>query len=108
MRTLSGLVWLVAACAGCARQGAVLPSAPREGLEIDVDTAFAFDATYAAGADWARARVEYTPRTTFYEITTSMGTTVVRTGTLLRGEAPLSDPRAEDDVVALLPGDAEY
>jgi hypothetical protein len=103
-------IGLVLALAGC---GTATPTttAPGEGtFSIATNTVTDFDATFALGGDWARVRVAYTPSSTMFEITTSHGTTIVRTGTALSGkDLPVAtDARIVDDVVMLQAGDPEY
>ncbi|HLK11357.1 MAG TPA: hypothetical protein VKW76_08245 [Candidatus Binatia bacterium] len=86
------------------------PAPGAGGLTIQQSSVTAFDATYRRGDAWARARVAYSPTSTFYEITTSTGTVVVRTGTALDAtrDAPPADPRRQDEVVRLSAADPEY
>jgi hypothetical protein len=104
----SSLIVLGAACSSA-------PDSPSTGsapspLTIAASSSTSFDATYTAGGVWAHARVAYTPSTTMYEITTSHGTVVVRTGTAIDGRAEASrvpDPRAVEGVVHVGLNDAE-
>jgi hypothetical protein len=84
--------------------------APPGALAVFSNNNTSFDATYTLGDVWARARIEYTPATTFYEIITSHRTTIVRTGTALdaRHQTTRLDPRVVDEVTRLSPSDSEY
>jgi hypothetical protein len=93
---------------GCGTEGG---SAAVGALTVAAHTTTSFDATYRLGSAWVRAQVAYTPSTTLYELRTSNGTYVVRTGTALRGDeeaAALADPRRVDGVLMLRPTDPEY
>src|SRR5579883_1169189 len=111
MKRLSvlGVTVLVSSLAACAATRPTPASSPGR-LMIEQNSATAFDATYRRGEAWARARVAYSPTSTFYEITTSTGTVVVRTGTALDAtrDAPPPDPRRQDEVVRLAAADPEY
>jgi len=109
---LSSLVALAAAACGSSPEASSLGTvSSRSGtLSVAANSTTSFDGTYAANGAWARARVAYTPSTTMYEITTSQGTVVVRTGTAVDGRAePTSrDPRAVGGVVQVAATDPEY
>jgi hypothetical protein len=100
-------VCVLVACTACG--GGSEPSAGSWSVAANSTTAF--DATYRLADAWARAKVAYTPSTTFFELTTSTGAVIVRTGTALSGKdvavAP-EDPRRIDEVIRLAPSDADY
>ncbi len=80
-------------------------------MSVAANTSTSFDATIIVGSSWARARTEYTVATTLYEITTSQGTVVVRTGTAVDGrdEAKrVQDPRAVEGIVHVAGTDPEH
>jgi hypothetical protein len=109
---LSSLVALAAAACGSSPEVSS-PGTVTSGsgaLSVGANTITSFDGTYTANGAWARARVAYTPSTTMYEITTSHGTVVVRTGTALdvRSEPSQQDPRAVDGVVQVAATDPEH
>ena len=80
-------------------------------LSVAANTATSFDATFTVGDTWARARTEYTIATTLYEITTSQGTVVVRTGTAVNGHDEanrVQDPRTVEGIVHVAATDPEH
>lgn len=69
-----------------------------------------FDATYTLGRDSARLEVEYTPTSTRYELSTSLGTTLVHEGTafMLRDDWKPDARTDAQGLLVLVPSDAEY
>src|SRR5215469_9196121 len=107
----SWLAGVVTACGSSTEQNHEGVASSPGSLDIAVNSVTSFDATYHLGGGWARAHVEYTPATTFFEVSTSQGTSVVHDGTALDGRqspAGAPDPRSVDGVVRLGAGDPEY
>src|SRR5437868_5893902 len=100
-----------AALAACAVESPAPAAEAQEGqLAVATQSVTRFDATYTLGRDSARVEVEYTPTSTRYELSTSLGTTLVHEGTafMLRDD---STPDARTDaqgLLVLVPSDAEY
>jgi len=109
--TLASSLFLAAAGCGSTPESGQGASTATSALRIDTNTTTRFDATYTAGSAWARARVAYTPSTTMFEITTSHGTVIVRTGTAVDGRVEASrpqDPRTVEGVVRVASTDPEF
>jgi hypothetical protein len=109
---MSSFVVVGTACSSPAGTSSTEASGTTAGaLSVAANTSTSFDATFTAGAAWARARTEYTIATTLYEITTSQGTVVVRTGTGVDGRAEanrVADPRTVEGIVHVAAADPEH
>lgn len=112
-RQIPSLLWALgcAALAACAVESPSPAEDASEGyFQVSAHSVTRFDATYAIGRDSARVEVEYTPTSTRFELSTSLGTTLVHEGTAfqLQDDWRPDARTGADGRLVLTPADAEY